>query len=137
MSAPLSLVVRYQNAAVVNQFCHEHPQYSLEESQQLFVDLLAWLWLKNEREKLRKATYLFGPLLVLDQMWHLFILFTRAYCDFSQQYFGHYLHHEPEPMGFEHQLSEEELQEFLEDCCTYLDPSWVERRFSVVFAENQ
>ena len=137
MSALLSEVLRYQNADVVHQICHHQPQYSLKESQQLFVDLLAWLWFKNEREKQKKTTYLFGSLLVLDELWHLFILNTHDYVNFSQQYFGHYLHHRPEPIGFEHELSDDALQEYLDDCFNYLGQQWVERRFAQAFGEHE
>lgn len=31
----------------------------------------------------------------VDEVWHQFVLFTREYCEFSQRYFGRYLHHAP------------------------------------------
>ncbi len=133
MSALLSQVVLYKNPSVVGQFCHFHSQYSAPEAEQLFKDLLAWLWLKEQRQKSNKSTYLFGPLLILDELWHLFILHTRDYIDFSSRYFGEYLHHEPEPPGFEHLLTEEELGDYLTDCFEYLDSAWVERRFALAF----
>lgn len=35
------------------------------------------------------------PSQVVDDLWHHFILFTKAYSDFSQRTFGRYLHHTP------------------------------------------
>jgi hypothetical protein len=136
MTSSLAEVLTYKNTSVVTQFCHHHDQYSQQESEQLFDDLLAWLWLKNEREHNNKPTYLFGPLLLLDKLWHIFILHTRDYLDFSLRYFGVYLHHEPEPVGFEHVLSEEELSDYLRDCFIYLDSSWVERCFADALVDS-
>lgn len=68
-------------------------------------------------------------------MWHSFILHTRDYIDFSMKYFGEYFHHDVEPVGFEHVLDEEELADYLQDCFQYLNKGWVERRFSMAFAE--
>jgi hypothetical protein len=130
MDSLISDLLHYKNSSVVTQFCHHHAQYSLQEGEQLFQDFLAWLWLKNERKKQNKVTYLFGPLLILDELWHVFILHTRDYTDFTLKYFGEYIHHQPEPIGFEHFLNEEELKDYLTDCFLYLDPQWVERCFA-------
>ncbi len=35
------------------------------------------------------------PSQAVDVVWHEFILFTRAYSDFCQKSFGHFLHHTP------------------------------------------
>lgn len=130
MDIELSELLNYKNTAVINYFCHHHPEYSPEQGHELFEDLLAWMWLNRQRIKLNKNTYLFGPLLVLDELWHAFILHTKDYVEFSMRYFGSYFHHEIEPIGFEHRLDEEELSDFLEDCFIYLNQEWVERRFA-------
>lgn len=133
MSSELAELLRYGNTSVIHYFCHHHPEYSFEQGQVLFEDLLAWMWLNKQRNKAGKKTYLFGPLLVLDEMWHTFILHTRDYFDFSMCYFDSYFHHDIEPVGFEHMLDEEELNDFLEDCFIYLNQEWVERRFASAF----
>jgi hypothetical protein len=136
MDILLKVLLLYKNESVLTRFCHLHPQYSLQDGEQLFQDLLAWLWLKNERAKHNKPTYLFGPLLVLDELWHLFILHTRDYTDFSLNYFGEYVHHDPEPVGFEHYLNEDELKDYLTDCFLHLEASWVERCFAGALADE-
>jgi len=133
MTSKYSKLLNYTNQAVVTLFCHHHPEYSIDEGAALLQDLLAWFWLKNERKKRNKETYLFGPLLILDELWHIFILHTRDYTDFSNRYFGEYIHHDPEPVGFEHVLTEDELSDYLTDCFNYLDEDWVERRFAEAF----
>ena len=130
MIASLAELRTYKNPRVLEQFCYTHGDYSLIQAEQLFTDLLAWLWLKNQRTHQQKPTYLFGPLLLLDQLWHLFILHTRDYTEFSERYFGSYLHHDPEPPGLEHHLTEEELGDYVGDCFEYMGSDWVERRFA-------
>lgn len=135
MSIGLSEVLCYQNKAVVTYFCYHRSEFTVQEVEVLFTDLLSWMWLNVQREKLGKKTYLFGPLLILDDLWHTFILHTRDYVDFSMNYFGAYFHHDIEPIGFEHHIEEEELADYLQDCFTYLGSEWVSRRFEMVLAE--
>lgn len=133
----LSQVLQYKNQRVIDSFCHAHPEYSVQEGQELFADLLAWMWLSEQRKAQGKKTYLFGPLLILDELWHAFILHTRDYVDFSMKYFGDYFHHEVEIAGFEHIVPEEELNDFLHDCFIYINSEWVERRFSEALQSSE
>ncbi|BCA94262.1 hypothetical protein TUM19329_06230 [Legionella antarctica] len=130
MSLDLPALLQYKNKQVVTHFYHSHSGFSFCDAQQLFEDLLAWMGLSWQRSLLEKKTYLFGPLIILDEMWHTFILHTQDYYHFSITYFGEYFHHHVEPIGLEHVLEEDELCDFLEDCFKYLNPEWVERRFS-------
>ncbi len=132
----LSALLDYKNKVVVNHFCHHHPEFSEQEGQALLEDLLAWMWLNVQRAKQGKKTYLFGPLLILDELWHTFILHTRDYVDFSIRYFDTYLHHDVESIGQEHIMEEEELTEYLHDCFTYLGSEWVARRFATALTET-
>lgn len=125
----LSELLRYENERVVRYFCHYHPTVPYEQAKQLFADLLAWLWLNLYRRDRERNTYLFGPLLVLDELWHAFILHTDDYFSFCQHYFDAYFHHHVEPLGFEHELTAEELADFLNDCFEYIGEAWVSRHF--------
>lgn len=131
----LNELLGYNNSPVIRYFCHHNLSSSLQQAEQLFKDLLAWMWLTLHRKLTNKKTFLFGPLLVLDELWHAFILHTRDYTTFCQQYFGEYFHHDVEPIGQEYTLSPEELADFLEDCFTYLGEEWVERYFSEALTE--
>ena len=133
----LSILKNYRNPQVISYFCHHHPEFSLDDAQVVFEDLLAWLWLNKHRELMGKKTYLFGSLLILDEMWHSFILHTREYIDFSIHYFATYYHHDIEPIGFEYILEEAELSEFIQDCFKYLETGWVERRFANALESSQ
>lgn len=129
MNLNLVRLLEYKNSKVITHFCYHHPQWTASQAEQLFNDLLAWMWLNKQRVQEKKKTYLFGPLLILDEIWHTFILHTRDYVDFCQNYFNDYFHHDVEPIGAEHMLEEEEITDFLQDCFKYLSQEWVERRF--------
>lgn len=126
----LSELLAYKNERVVRYCCYHHPEISWQKANELFSDLLAWLWLNAHRKQLGKPTWLFGPLLALDEIWHAFILHTREYTLFSEKYFGDYFHHDIEPPGEEHQLSPEEIEDFLSDGFDFLGQEWVLRYFS-------
>lgn len=131
----LSAVLEYQNKEVVEYFCYHHPELSEQEVQTLFTDLLAWIWLKTQRGQMGKKTFLFGPLLLLDELWHTFILHTRDYIQFSNKYFKTYVHHDVEPVGQEHVMEEEEISDFLHDCFNYLGSEWITRRFATALID--
>jgi len=135
MQPDLKALLHYKNDKIVAHFCYHHPEISFLEAKILFTDLMGWMWLKAKRASLNKKTYLFGPLLVLDKMWHTFILHTRDYIDFSMVYFGEYFHHEVEPAGLEYHIEESELADYLDDCFNHLQQEWVERRFSDAFID--
>lgn len=126
-------LLAYKNEEVVRHFLLEnnHP-IDLDTAWVIFQDLLAWMWLSTFRQKKNRDSFLFGPLLPLDKMWHVFILHTESYHQFCNQYFGEYFHHRVEPIGFEHELSAEELADFLNDCFDYLEEDWVMRNFDIV-----
>lgn len=126
----LEQLLAYENKRVVHYFSYHHPHFSPEQSQQIFYDLLGWMWLNIYRQTKNKSTYLFGPLLVLDEAWHTFILHTEDYISFCEHYFGAYFHHHIEPLGYEHELSADELADFLSDAFEYLGQAWIERHFA-------
>ncbi len=119
----------YKNPKIIEHFYKKNPDYGHDHCQQLFSDLMAWFHLKAIRKCSDKKTYLFGPLLVLDELWHCFILHTREYIKFSVHFFGEYLHHEVEPIGKEHYLTPEETADFLQDGFLHLGEDWVMRYF--------
>lgn len=132
----LKELLAYKNQLVVQAFCKQHRQFSVKQAEDYFADLLGWMWLTVYRKNRHKATWLFGPLLILDDMWHCFILHTRDYQTFCQRFFGDFFHHDPEENGKEHQLEAEELSDFLNDAFTHLEEKWVERHFSSLLADG-
>jgi hypothetical protein len=83
----------YQNEEIVASFRRTY-DVSLEEAQQLFEDTKKWLWLCGTRPRSMRLT-VFGPMKLLDEMWHTFILFTREYTEYCMENFGFYVHHAP------------------------------------------
>ena len=91
---------------------------SLEESAIIFEDMIRFLWLSRNYKDLNldDSVHSIDPaIIVIDEMWHTFILHTKEYIDFCVKYFGGYLHHEPNPKDKSskkiYQLNEVELNE--------------------------
>lgn len=126
---PLAQLLAFQNQRVVAYYCHHHSTVTLTESQQLFQDLMGWMWLHQYRKSRQLKTWLFGPLLAVDAMWHSFILHTRDYHAFCEQFFNEYFHHDIEPPAEAHELEPDELASFLGDCMEFLGEAWVDRYF--------
>lgn len=131
----LDELLAYHNEQVVHYFSYHHPEYTKTEAEKLFKDLMGWLWLKAYRSANNRRTYLFGPLLPMDAMWHVFILHTKAYELFCQQFFAEFVHHDVEPPGQEYQLMPEEIEDFLNDCFQFLGQNWVLDYFATFLAE--
>lgn len=97
---PLAEVLAYKNEHVVHKF-RERFDLPLAETRELFQETKKWLWLAARSSEHAAAGAPTRPLaidkslLLLDEMWHVFILFTREYSAFCQRYFGHYIHHAP------------------------------------------
>jgi len=97
MSNPtLAEVMAYQNPHVVERFIKIYGVGD-DEAQVLFEDVKRWLWMANQVHTLaiRKPLVIDTALVVIDEMWHNFVLFTREYTQFCDQFFGHYMHHAP------------------------------------------
>ncbi len=92
----LADVVAYENQDVIERFVKI---YGVEKNQanQIFNSTKKWMWLSLQRRRLghKKHLVIDVPLVVIDEMWHNFILFTRPYSQFCEQFFGFYMHHAP------------------------------------------
>lgn len=122
-------VLAYQNQSVIKRYCDEHPGVSVSDAQQIFHDLLGWLWLGEHRRKRQLASHMIRPLAMLDNMWHTFILHTRNYADFCQHYFNRFLHHEVESLDHDDNIDSAELTGYFEECYEYLGERWLVRNF--------
>ena len=90
----LDKALKYQNDEVVHRFTTLW-DVSVAETQDLFLETKKWIWLYAQPEKPRlKIT---TPLLMIDEMWHNFILFSRDYMKYCYDCFGRYIHHAPIP----------------------------------------
>ena len=143
---PLEDVLRYENAEVVRRFAADHA-VSLADAEDVFLETKRWLWLCANVDA---RVPLLSEARAIDLMWHTFLLFTRDYARFCDEYFGAFIHHYPRTSdvkeAWERQLAadpegatrerRETLRKACEVVCDRLGPStlakWCEefpRRF--------
>ena len=113
----LQQLLGYKNPLVIERFQQNVPGFS-DSADQLFTDMLQYLWLSVKHEHDLEANpnnpdLQFVPVMheemrSIDNMWHEFILITLDYHAFCTHYFGDYLHHVPN-MREKLQFNEEEL----------------------------
>jgi hypothetical protein len=140
MIAALERVLAYRHPGVVARYRREQGG-SEAEAQEVFVDLLAFLYLSARSIETAGGTVvgMYPEILKLDEMWHCFILHTRDYGKFCEQHFGFFLHHEPAEPVSDGQASrrgdDAELSKFLSFTYDELGEAtvrrwFVERRFA-------
>ena len=92
----LDEVLQYECADVVYRF---HKTYGIprEAAADIFVQVKKWLWLAHQRRLagLETGLSIDIPIVVIDEMWHNFVLFTKEYTAFCKHFFGYYVHHAP------------------------------------------
>jgi hypothetical protein len=98
MIKPLEEILAYKNELAIKRFKQIRPD-AAEEADLIFDDLKRFLWLVATQEE-RKAKgedvpdlSFAGSMIILDDMWHAFILWTSFYTEFCDEYFGGYIHH--------------------------------------------
>jgi hypothetical protein len=110
MKKPLSLrrILSYENPEIVAKFCLDL-NVSKKVGETVFKDLLRYLYLgprlcQISQRKTKKnenlptfALNITDEMLIIDEMWHVFVLYTQEYVAFGDTYFGHYVHHVPTP----------------------------------------
>lgn len=106
MIKPLEEVLAYKNKFVIDRFKKFRPD-AADEAEQIFDDLKRFLWLvatlQEQKAKGAEVPDVSFPvsMIIMDDMWHAFILWTNFYTDFCDKYFGQYLHHPTEMPIFE------------------------------------
>lgn len=93
----LATVLRYRNPRVLDDFQAKF-RVPRAEASELLGDVLRFLWVGERAAALGvRPPPILRPQLMLDEMWHTFVLRTRDYASFCTRYFGDFLHHEPAP----------------------------------------
>jgi hypothetical protein len=96
----LRRALAYQHPGVLRDFLQKY-QVPVEEARELFREMKKWLWLLAEAAREKRAGGSPPPLelprslMLLDEMWHTFILFTADYTSYCLDTFGAYIHHYP------------------------------------------
>lgn len=83
----------YVNDNVVNDFLLK---FNMErsEAEMIFSEMLNWIVYCSD-ERTVGYRVIDDATLIIDEMWHNFILFTKDYANFCEQYLGYFLHHFP------------------------------------------
>lgn len=98
---PLAEILTYQNEDIIYRFM-DHFDLDKEASMDIFEETKKWLWLlatskqKNSDLKEKMTSLVVDEsLLIIDEMWHTFILYTIEYRKFCQENFGFFIDHTP------------------------------------------
>ncbi|HUJ59393.1 MAG TPA: hypothetical protein VLX92_12900 [Kofleriaceae bacterium] len=86
---PLDEFVAYRNPQVVNRFLR-HWILPRREAERVFADLMRYLWLIGQ-----PGCGDVAPVAIVDEMWHMFLVFTEEYQRWSEHSLGYFLHHRP------------------------------------------
>jgi len=85
----LKQILAYSNEDVLSRFTDQFT-ITEEEAEDLFRETRKFLYLCQ-----LPGIFIPDELLILDEMWHNFILFTKEYHRFCEEHFGRYFHHLP------------------------------------------
>ena len=143
MIASLDEILKYKHPAVVRRFQKDHPDKA-EHAEELFSDLLRFFWASKKHSVDRKTKtqdknldFVFimdEEMRDIDQMWHVFLLYTQDYTDFCFKYFGEFLHHLPDivpTFEAEEFQFEPNLEKFLDYTYDLLGENVVRRWFAI------
>jgi hypothetical protein len=103
----LSRVLSYKNPEIIARF---RKDFGLPKkiSETIFEDMLRYLWVATKADLLIKrdpeaakevprSIDMREQYVIVDEMWHTFILYSQAYAMFCKKYFGYYIYHSPTP----------------------------------------
>lgn len=102
MKSSLQDVLNYKHDGVVKKYSLLHKK-SLEESELIFSDLMRFFWAsgKHEEDKVSgsQTDFVFimdEAMRPIDDIWHVFLLYTKDYMEFCDKYYGEFIHHLPD-----------------------------------------
>lgn len=137
----LNSIKNYKHMGVIDRFKKEYPAHK-QNAETIFEDLMTFFWAseKHEQDKLsdpknESLDFVFimdEEMKMIDQIWHIFLLYTKDYMDFCQKYFGQYIHHLPDIVPNMPQNKEQfaiNLERFLNYNITQLGEGMVARWF--------
>lgn len=105
MKASLEDMRKYRHPQVIKRFVRDYPELA-ESAETIFEDLMIFFWASKNHEEERRMNpqradldfiYIMDEEMKgIDLMWHIFLLYTKDYAEFCEQYFGQFLHHLPD-----------------------------------------
>jgi hypothetical protein len=101
----LDNLIKYQHKGVINRFQEEYPNNN-KIPETIFMDLMKVLWVRQKHALDREthpdnSDFDFKFFIVrpafeyIDNMWHIFLLYTKDYKNFCSQYFSEFIDHNP------------------------------------------
>lgn len=101
----LNNLINYQNSKIMSRYSLDYPQSKMQAEDAL-KELMNYVWLchKHKADKrlhpndntLNFSCVIHAEMKDIDNMWHTFLLFTKDYHDFCNNYLnGIFFHHEP------------------------------------------
>jgi hypothetical protein len=85
----LHKILAYENEDVLSRFMDMY-EVDVKEARDLFQETKKFLYLSQ-----LPTVFIPDDLLIIDEMWHNFILFTPQYHEFCKEHFQNYFHHLP------------------------------------------
>jgi hypothetical protein len=85
----LSAILQYRNEDILSRFIDLF-DVTEAEAEDIFTETKKFLFICRQ-----PGVFIPDELLIVDEMWHNFILFTATYHEFCTHHFGCYLHHLP------------------------------------------
>lgn len=119
----LEETLRYEHPGVCEKLVELY-DISDSEAQELFLETKRWLWLLGKstddfrNRGLEVSMGITPSLIMIDQAWHTFIIFTQDYARFCKEYLGEYIHHTPAGGG--HFVERDELELRFHYICEHL-----------------
>lgn len=100
----LNHLLQYKNPRIIARYQKDHPNNKLSAEEAL-TEILKYFWVSQKHkldcqanpnnEELKFTCAIHAEMHEIDDMWHTFLLFTHDYHDFCMQYFGKFIHHDP------------------------------------------
>lgn len=97
-----------ENEEIVIRGFMDRYDVSFDEAAEIFEETKKFLELAAEvHEEGSQNLFIDNPLLIIDEMWHTFILHTKQYMNFCLNRFNRFIHHVPTPSVVKDNLMEE------------------------------
>ena len=124
----LAHVLQYKNPLVIKRFQFNYPDFH-DTAHEIFQNMLRYLWLsqkynidskENKESVLGFSCVMHKEMVIIDEMWHTFILITKDYAQFCDDYFGVFLHHVPDMVDSTKPINLEKFKKELELFLSYV-----------------
>ncbi|VVC77152.1 hypothetical protein AQUSIP_24790 [Aquicella siphonis] len=105
MIPDINELLSYTNAKILSRYSKNHPDSKMSGREAL-SELMKFIWLccihkvelslRPYDETLHFSCLIYDEMAEIDDMWHIFLLFTRDYQKFCADYLhGYFFHHDP------------------------------------------